>query len=99
MNDDNDLNDSQQSADDALEPQSDIFNPVRDEDKLAEDNDPPAAPADDIHSTAPIDEPATDAGMDSDELYQEGVAGATNADDEAVGPAEEPKPLEPEDEA
>ena len=88
---DND-NDARQSADDALEPQNNIFNPVRDEEKLAEDNDPPAAPADDIHSSAPIDEPATDDGIDSDELYQEGVVGATNAEDVEIGPAEEPKP-------
>ena len=80
-----DDNNTQQSADDALEPKDDIFNPARDEEKLAEDNDPPATPADDIHSAAPIADPATDDGVDSDELYQEGVAGATNADDEAVG--------------
>jgi hypothetical protein len=71
-------------SDDRLEPEDDIFNPVRDEDKLAEDNDTPAAPADDIHSTVPIDDPATDDQLDSDELYQEGVSGATNADDEEI---------------
>jgi hypothetical protein len=87
-----DDNDARQSADDALEPRNGIFNPLRDEEKLAEDNDSPAAPADDIHSAAPIDEPATDDGMDSDELYQEGVAGATNAEDEKIGPDEEPQP-------
>jgi hypothetical protein len=92
-------NDTNQSEDDALEPQDDIFNPAGNEEKLAEDNDPPAAPADDIRPAAPIDHPATDDQMDSDELYQEGVAGATNADDVAVGPDREPKPLEPEDEA
>jgi hypothetical protein len=98
MDDDND-NDYRQSADDALEPKADIFNPIRDESKLAEDGDTPAAPADDIPSTAPIDEPATDDGIDSDELYQEGLAGATNAEDEEIGSDEELKPLEPEDEA
>ncbi len=76
-------------ADDGLEPESDIFDPIHDEDKLDEDSDSPASPADDIHSKAPIDEPATDDGMDSDELYQEGVAGATNADDEEVDPDNE----------
>ena len=97
MDNDNDNdNDYRQSADDALEPKDDIFDPTRDESKLAEDGATPAAPADDIHSTAPIDEPATDSAMDSDELYQEGVSGATNADDEEIGPDEEPKPLEPE---
>jgi len=95
MDDDNDY---RQSADDALEPKDDIFDPIRDEERLAEDGDSPATPADDTHSTAPIDEPSTDDGIDSDELYQEGIAGATNADDEEIGPDEEPKPLEPEDE-
>jgi hypothetical protein len=84
---DND-NDYRQSADDALDPKDGIFDPTRDEEKLAEDGDTPAAPTDDIHSAAPVDEPATDDGIDSDELYQEGI-----------GPDEEPKPLEPEDEA
>jgi hypothetical protein len=91
-------NDNRQSADDALEPQDDIFSPTLDEDKLSEDNDSPAAPADDIHSHAPIDDPASDDGVDSDELYQEGLGGATNADDEEISPDEEPEPLEPEDE-
>jgi hypothetical protein len=93
---DND-NDYRQSADDALEPKNDIFDPKRDEEKLAEDGDTPAAPADDIHSAAPVDDPATDDGIDPDELYQEGVSGATNADDAKIGPDKEPKPLEPED--
>jgi hypothetical protein len=89
-------NDNRQSADDALEPQDDIFSPTRDEEKLAEDNDPPAAPADDIHDS-PLDEPASDDGVDSDELYQEGLGGAMNADDEEIGPDEEPQALQPED--
>jgi hypothetical protein len=76
-----DDNDTKQSADDALEPKNDIFDPLRDEDKLAEDNDSPAAPADDIHYSSPVDEPETDDELDSDELYQEGRGGATNTDD------------------
>ena len=75
---------------DGLEP-DDIFDPIHDEDKLPEDGASPASPADDINSAAPIDEPSTDDGMDSDELYQEGVSGATNADDEEIGPDEELK--------
>ena len=47
-------------------------------------NDPPDAPADDIRSSSPIDEPSTDDSIDPDELYQEGLSGATNADDEEV---------------
>ena len=79
-------------ADDGLEPENDIFDPLHDEEKLEEDNDTPAAPADDIHSTAPIDDPSTDDQLDSDELYQEGVSGATNADDEEeIGLDEEAK--------
>ena len=89
--------DYRRSADDALEPKDDIFDPIRDEEKLAEDGRPPAAPADDIRSTTPLDDPSTDDGIDSDELYQEGIGGATNADDEEIDPDEEPKPLEPED--
>jgi hypothetical protein len=92
-----DNNNNRQSADDALESHNHIFNPLHDEQKLAEDNDSPAAPADDIHSVSPIDEPATDSQLDSDELYQEGVAGATNADDEEFSPDDQPMPLEPED--
>jgi hypothetical protein len=80
------------------EPKDDIFDPIRDEEKLPEDNDPPAAPADDADNRVPVDDPETDDGIDSDELYQEGLAGATNAEDEEVDPDEEPKPLEPEDE-
>ena len=92
-----DYDDYRQSADDALEPPDDIFDVTRDESKLAEDGRPPAAPADDIPAGAPIDSPATDDGIDSDELYQEGLGGATNATDEEINPDEEPKPLEPED--
>ena len=96
-NDEDNDNDYRQSADDALETKEGIFDPTRDESKLAEDGATPAAPADDIHSATPIDDPATDSAMDSDELYQEGVSGATNADDQVISPDEEPKPLEPED--
>ena len=91
-----DDNNNQQSADDALEPDNNMVDPKLDEPKLPEDNDPPAAPADDTGSKSPVDEPATDDSVDSDELYQEGVSGATNADDEAFDPDEEPKPLGPE---
>jgi hypothetical protein len=84
-------------TDDFQQPTDDIFDPTRTPDKLAEDGRPPAVPADDTRSTAPVDGPATDDGIDSDELYQEGIGGATNADDEEIGPDHEPRPLEPED--
>ena len=77
--DDNNL----QSADDALEP-DDMFDPLRDEAKLAQDGDSPGAPPSDIHSDSPVSDPETDDGIDPDELYQEGISGATNADNEVV---------------
>ena len=97
MDDEDD--DYRKSADDALEPQDDIYKPTRDEQRLPEDYDPPAAPASDIHSIAPLDDPSTDDQLDSDELYQEGVGGATNADDEEIDPNEEPQPLDSADQS
>lgn len=95
----NDDNDARQSADDALEPQDDLFNPAVDEEKLDEDNDPPAAPADDIqgHSISP-DDPRTDSELDADEVYEAGVAEAAGTDDSDIEPDDEAQPLEPEDE-
>jgi hypothetical protein len=89
--------DNRQSADDALEPVDDIFSQTRDEEKLDQDNDPPDAPADDIKYPVNLDEPAGDTGVDADELYQEGLGGATNADDVEIVPDENPEPLETED--
>jgi hypothetical protein len=89
--------DTQQSEDDALEQQRDMFVPSLDEDILPEDNDPPGAPADDIHTIVPIDDPATDDGIDSDELYQEGISGATGADDVKVEVDENPIGLDHEE--
>ncbi len=94
MNDDYGTN---QSPDDALEPEDEVFDPLRDEEKLPGDYDSPATPAQDIRSGGRVDEPSTDDEMDSDELYQEGVAGATNAQDEEIQSDEGPFPLEPED--
>jgi hypothetical protein len=89
---------TQQSADDALESPDDIFNPNLDEEKLDEDYDSPAAPASDIPLAQPIDDPSTDDGIDSDELYQEGYGGATNTDEVGFDSDEDPAfPLEPED--
>jgi hypothetical protein len=90
MNDD----DLHQSADDALEPQDDIFNPNIDEERLAEDNDSPAAPA--IHNQhhLPPDHPATDSGIDADELYSEGIGEATDIDEDEILPRDEVSPLD-----
>lgn len=88
--DDDDEN--KQSADDALESQNDMNDLEHDEEIGS-----PAAPPTDIHSSAPLDDPSTDDGVDPDELYQEGIKGATNADDEEIEPDNRPRPLEPED--
>lgn len=97
MDDEDD--DYRQSADDALEPKDDIYNPRLDQSRLPNDYGPPAAPADDLDDQAPIDDPSTDDQLDSDELYQEGLGGATNADDEEIDPDEEPRPLDTADES
>jgi hypothetical protein len=91
--------DYRRSADDELEPQDDIYSPQRDQQKLPNDFGSPAEPADDVHSNVPIDDPSTDDQLDSDELYQEGISGATNADDEEIGPDEEAQPLDTADES
>ena len=97
----NDIDDDQvhQTPDDALEPADDIFNPVRDEEKLPEDNDPPAAPADDT-TTKPLpeDHPEFDYDHDVHEMYDEGKTGATDVDahQETETDLNPPRPLDPE---
>jgi hypothetical protein len=71
-------NDDNQSVDDALEPTED-FQATQPQ-PLAEDNDPPAAPADDQPASIPPDHPLTDAELDAQEVYDEGVASATDID-------------------
>jgi hypothetical protein len=68
-----------QSEDDALEPKDDIFNPDIDEERLEEDNDPPAAPADDVSAT-PLspDAPDTDTDIDAHDAYDSGLSQAAN---------------------
>jgi hypothetical protein len=94
-----DNNDARQSADDALEPQDDIFNPKLDEETLAEDNESPAAPADDVTKHAiSEDDPRLDSGVDTDELYNEGEGQASGADDTDIRLEDQPKPIEWKDE-
>ncbi len=65
------------SVDDALEAtrQSSTVKTVG-QDALAEDNDPPAAPANDpIAPPIPVDDPSTDSGQDSSEVYEKGQTG------------------------
>jgi hypothetical protein len=92
--------DTHQSADDALEPADDIFNPLRDEEKLPQDGDSPAAPPSDITGAGtnlPIDDPHTDTSVDQHEMYDEGLAGATETNSSQEGPDDSPRPLQPEE--
>ena len=91
--------DYRRSADDELEDNDGIYVPNRDQTRLPNDDDSPAAPPSDVHSHVPIDDPSTDDQLDSDELYQEGVSGVTNADDEAVNEDDEPRPLDTADQS
>lgn len=80
-----------QSADDALAPKDDVFNPLTDVPHLAEDNDPPAAPADDTGSKpTPSDHPQKDSNIDTAELYDEGETSAAELDSQEENP-EEPR--------
>jgi hypothetical protein len=75
----------------------DIFNPALDEDKLENDYDTPAAPAQDETGSLSPDSPLTDSRLDEDELYSEGLAEAAGLDDNEIGPDDSPKPLDPEE--
>lgn len=83
---------TKQSADDALQPPRDYFDPAQDEPHLAEDNDTPAAPATDTGSpTIPADDPRTDSRLDSQELYDEGLTSAAGADTSSDDSDDHPK--------
>lgn len=100
MADDTNNNDEHPSPDDALEPPDDIFNPTLDEERLEEDYDPPATPANPHINTPhlPPDHPAGDGNIDFQELYDEGVTSATDYDaqEEGTESIDEPFPIEPE---
>lgn len=92
--------DTHQSADDALEPADDIFNPNRDEEHLPQDGDSPAAPPTDVTgpgTNLPADYPQTDTGIDAHERYDEGLAGAAETNSSEEGPDDSPRPLQPEE--
>lgn len=74
---DDDTQDQNRSADNALEPKDDIFNPRRDEPKLPGDYNTPAAPPNGVAGRPiPADDPSTDDHLDETEVYNEGVANA-----------------------
>lgn len=89
-----------QSEDDALEPPDDIFNPLRDEERLEEDADSPATPARHTKrgTQLPPNHPEFDYDLDAHEAYDEGLLGATDVDAEEEPPdPDEPRPLEPQE--
>lgn len=62
---------------DPLEPKDDLFNPDTDEEKLENDFESPAAPAQDVSNEGMPDTfPETDTNIDAHEKYDEGLAGA-----------------------
>lgn len=56
-----------------------------DEDKLDQDYDTPFSPAGGQTGHIPIDHPSTDTGLDEHELYDEGLPGAAEAEEEDEG--------------
>ncbi len=87
------------TPDDALEPIGDMYHPARDEEKLEEDNDPPAAPAEDSTAGQRLDpdHPEFDYSHDAHETYDEGKRGATDVDaaEETEQDLNPPRPLDP----
>jgi hypothetical protein len=86
------------TPDDALEPVDDIYNPTRDQDKLPEDNEPPAAPAPDSPADPqlPADHPEFDYDNDTHETYDEGKVGGTDVNAHEEQPGDQPRPLDPQ---
>lgn len=83
---------------DPLQPPDDLFNPVRDEEHLPGDYDPPAAPAPDSHqgTQLPSDHPEFDTDLEPEEVYDEGLLSATDIDahEESSPPPDKPEPME-----
>jgi hypothetical protein len=77
MDDDDNVTQPLPTPDDALEPKDDL---TTGQHPLPEDNDPPAAPATNMGQAIADDHPITDTEIDSQELYDEGLTGATGAD-------------------
>ena len=55
---------------------------ITEDQKLPEDNDTPFSDPDDMKSDIPPDEPQTDTGIEASERYEEGLAGAAEAQDQ-----------------
>lgn len=70
----------------------DTFHPGKDQEQLPGDGDTPATPATDTEAE-PLDEPAGDTDVDTDEAYQEGISQAADNNDRSVGPDTRPEHL------
>jgi hypothetical protein len=101
MDDDDTRDATRETEDDALEEDTrpdDIFNPDRDEDKLPEDNDPPAASPNPKADAWIQTHPVTDDNVDRDELYNEGLSESVGLRDTYQDSDDSPpEPLDPED--
>jgi hypothetical protein len=96
------MGDEQNNGNDPLYVSDDYFNPNRDEEVLPEDNNSPAAPADDVPDPKiPDDYPTLDDGVDEDEAYTEGLAHAAGIGLQEIKPIDRAGPLElePEEDA
>lgn len=87
-----------QSADDALQPPDDLFNPAVDEERLVGDYGPPAEPAPRNRHHLPDSHPLLDSDIDSSDRYNGGIGEATDLDEREVLPVETAWPLEPNQE-
>lgn len=88
-------NDDQQSTDDALEPKdTGLFDPSRDEEKVESDGDTPASPASDVPNHMNPTDPQTDSDLDAQELYDEGLDGATGANETEEKSHDGPRPMD-----
>lgn len=98
MNDDQTKdNDDEQLKEDALRGDNGMYSPQTDEPTLQEDNDTPAAPADDTDHAdeqIPADHPETDANLDEHQVYDEGVTDASEVNAETENPEQKPRPLD-----
>ncbi|HKR81459.1 MAG TPA: hypothetical protein VJR27_00465 [Candidatus Saccharimonadales bacterium] len=94
----NDNTSEHPTPDDALEPKDDIFSPTRDEERLENDNEPPATAAPDspVGPQLPPDHPEFDYDNDAHETYDEGKVGATDADATEEKSGDQPHPLDPQ---
>jgi hypothetical protein len=72
------------TGDNHLQRDDGMIDSTRRPSQFAEDNTPPATPADDIpnnRGAIPPDHPLTDSNIDAQELYDEGLEGATGLAD------------------